>query len=186
MRRLAEHPWVQQHVTPPEYILNHVVNRIPLATPRMRAYAALGVTFEDVRTGVIMLGAIVEKPSRLRIGAHSIVGGQCLLDARGGLTIGRHVNITGTARFMTAKHDVRDPDFTAVFEPVVVGDRAWIALGATVLGGVTIGEGAIVAAGAVVTRDVAPYTIVAGTPATAVGERPRDLRYELSYRPDWR
>ncbi|MBJ7329693.1 MAG: acyltransferase [Solirubrobacteraceae bacterium] len=152
----------------------------------MRAYALLGVTFEDVATGVIMLGATMEKPSMLSIGAHSIIGGDTLLDARGGLTIGRHVNITGTVRFMTAKHDVRDPDFDAIFEPIVVGDRAWIALGATILGGVTIGEGAVVAAGAVVTKDVPPYAIVGGTPATVIGERTRDLRYELTYRPDWR
>jgi acetyltransferase-like isoleucine patch superfamily enzyme len=36
-----------------------------------------------------------------------------------------------------------------------------------------------------VTRDVAPYTIVAGTPAQPIGERTRELRYELSYRPNW-
>ncbi len=186
MPRLADHPFIQRWAPPPEYVLNHVVNRIPLAGPRMRAYAALGVTFEDARSSVIMLGTEVEKPSRLSIGARSIIGGRCLLDARGGLTIGRSVNITGTVRFMSAKHDVRDPDFAAVFEPIVVGDRAWVALGATVLGGVTIGEGAVVAAGAVVTKDVAPYAIVGGTPAVQLGERPRGLRYELGYRPNWR
>ncbi len=186
MPGLASHPWVQRYAPPPEYLLNHLVNRIPLASPRMRAYQALGVHFENVRRAVIMLGTLVEKPSLLSIGAGSIVGGHCLLDARGGLTIGRAVNITGTARFMSAKHDVRDPDFTAVFEPIVVEDRVWIALGAAVLGGVTIGEGAVVAAGAVVTKDVAPYTIVGGTPAVPIGERPRTLRYELTYRPNWR
>lgn len=186
MRRLRRSPLVLQYAPPPEYLLNHVVNRIPLAAPRMRAYRALGVQLEDPRRSVIMLGAEVEKPTRLAIGAHSVIGPGVLLDARGGLTIGRSVNVTGGVRFMTAKHDVRDPDFEPVFEPVVVGDRAWIALGATVLGGVTIGEGAVVAAGAVVTKDVAPYTIVGGTPAVAIGERPRTLRYELSYRPNWR
>ena len=54
---------------------------------------------------------------------------------------------------------------------------------AIVLPGVTIGEGAIVAAGAVVTRDVAPYTIVAGAPARPVGERRRDLSYQLNFDP---
>lgn len=186
MTGLASSPLVQRYAPPPEYVLNHVVNRIPFAAPRMRAYAALGVTFEDVRTSVIMLGTTIEKPSLLHIGADTIVGGDCMLDARGGLRIGRSVNVTGTVRFMTAKHDVRDPDFTAVFEPIVVGDRAWIALGATILGGVTIGEGAVVAAGAVVTGDVDPYTIVGGIPAAPLADRPRDLRYRLSYRPNWR
>lgn len=86
---------------------------------------------------------------------------------------------------MTAKHDVQSPDFVAEYAPIIVGDRAWIALGATILGGVRIGEGAVVAAGSVVTRDVADFAIAAGVPARQVGERTRDLRYALDYRPNW-
>ena len=63
-----------------------------------------------------------------------------------------------------------------------MGDRVWIAEGARVLAGVTIGEGAVVAAGAVVTKDVDPYTIVGGVPATYIRDRARDLSYTLDYR----
>lgn len=52
--------------------------------------------------------------------------------------------------------------------PVQINDKAWIGFGATILKGVTIGEAAIVAAGAVVTKDVPPYTVVAGNPARVV------------------
>ena len=52
--------------------------------------------------------------------------------------------------------------------PIVIGDRVWIGFGAVVLKGVVIGEGAIVAACSVVTRNVEPYTIVAGNPAREV------------------
>jgi acetyltransferase-like isoleucine patch superfamily enzyme len=168
-----------------EFLLNHVVNRIPLVGTRMRAYARLGVDFEDVRTTAIMLGTEVWNAQGLRIGADSVIGRDCLLDARGGIVLGRSVNVSTHTRFMTAKHLVNSPGFEAEFTPAVVGDRVWIALGATVLGGVTIGEGAVVAAGAVVTSDVAPYTIVGGVPARAIAERTRDLRYELNFRPDW-
>lgn len=174
-----------RYLPPPEWALNHVVNRIPFAAIRMRAYAALGVRFEDPSSGVIMLGTEVISPRRLEIGARTIIGPHCLVDARGGVRIGRDVNITGYVRFMTAKHDVGDPDFAARFEPATVGDRAWIALGATILGGVTVGEGAVVAANATVVRDVAPFSVVGGTPAVTIGERTSDLRYELSYRPNW-
>lgn len=168
-----------------EYALNHLVNRIPIVGLRMAAYRALGVKLAQPGTGMIMLGAEVIAPRRLTLGARSIVGGGCLLDARGGIEIGSDVNITGHARLMTARHLVDDPDFTAALEPIVVGDRAWLALGATVLGGVTVGEGAVVAAGAVVTADVPPYTVVGGVPAEPIRERPRDLRYTLDYRQSW-
>lgn len=57
--------------------------------------------------------------------------------------------------------------------PIVIKDKAWIGFGASIMKGVTIGEGAIVAAKAVVTRDVAPYTIVGGNPARFISFVPR-------------
>lgn len=54
--------------------------------------------------------------------------------------------------------------------PVVIGDNVWIGECASVMKGVKIGNGAIVAAHAVVTKDVPPYTIVAGNPAKVVKE----------------
>lgn len=53
--------------------------------------------------------------------------------------------------------------------PVVIEDDAWIGFNAVIMKGVRIGRGAIVAAGAIVTRDVAPYTIVAGPNAAPIG-----------------
>lgn len=52
--------------------------------------------------------------------------------------------------------------------PVVIGDAVWIGGNSTILKGVTIGDGAIIARGAVVTKDVDPFTIVAGNPAKKV------------------
>lgn len=53
--------------------------------------------------------------------------------------------------------------------PVVIEDDVWINATAMVLKGVTIGRGAVIAAGALVTRDVEPYTVVAGIPAGKIG-----------------
>ena len=61
-------------------------------------------------------------------------------------------------------------------EPVVISDYVWIGANSVVLKGVTIGEGAIVGAGSVVTKDVPPYTIVAGNPAQIIREIPLDER----------
>lgn len=54
---------------------------------------------------------------------------------------------------------------------IVVGNDVWIGYEAVILAGVTIGDGAVIAARAVVTRDVAPYTIVGGVPAKPIRRR---------------
>ena len=52
--------------------------------------------------------------------------------------------------------------------PVKICDHAWIGFNSIILKGVTIGNGAVVAAGSVVTKDVAPYTVVGGNPAKVI------------------
>lgn len=54
---------------------------------------------------------------------------------------------------------------------VTIGHDVWIGHGATILPGVTVGNGAVIGAGAVVSRDVEPYTIVGGVPATPIRRR---------------
>lgn len=54
---------------------------------------------------------------------------------------------------------------------IVIGNDVWVGHGAIVVGNVNIGNGAILAAGSVITKDVAPYTIVAGVPAKPIGNR---------------
>jgi acetyltransferase-like isoleucine patch superfamily enzyme len=70
-------------------------------------------------------------------------------------------------------------DYGGTRGSVMVGNDVWLASGCTVLSGVVIGDGAVVAARAVVSRDVEPYSIVAGNPARVVGwrfdEKTRDL-----------
>jgi putative colanic acid biosynthesis acetyltransferase WcaF len=167
------------------WISNTLVGRIPIASMRMKFYALLGVRFENRKTGVIMLSTEIRAPHKLYIGRNSAIGRHCTIDARGGVTIGQDVNISSHARLQTAKHLIDDPDFMHDYSPITVGDRAWIAEASIVLGGVNIGEGAVVAAGAVVTKDVEPFTVVGGVPAQPIRMRSEDLRYHLSWRPDW-
>jgi maltose O-acetyltransferase len=108
----------------------------------------------------------------------------CLLDGRRyPITIGSDVSIGPEVAILTLGHDPRSPEFADRGGPVTIGDHAWIGFRAIVLPGVSIGEGAVVGAGAVVSRDVPPFTIVAGNPARPIGRRPAGLSYALSYNP---
>ncbi len=121
--------------------------------------------------------------SNVRIGANSVVNRGTYLDGRAPLTIGDNVNISHQALLQTLTHDPRRPDFPVIAGAVAIHDHVWIGARAIVCPGVTIGEGAVVGAGAVVTRDVPPWTIVAGNPAREIGERPREIAYRSHYRP---
>jgi chloramphenicol O-acetyltransferase type B len=63
------------------------------------------------------------------------------------------------------------PNYGGTRGDVCVGNDVWLASGCTILSGVTVGDGAVVAARAVVSRDVAPYSIVAGNPARYIRHR---------------
>jgi phosphonate metabolism protein (transferase hexapeptide repeat family) len=81
----------------------------------------------------------------------------------------------------------RDRDFFAArrADKVVVGNDCWIGHAAILLPGVTVGDGAVVAAGAVVSRDVAPYTVAGGVPARTIRKRFPDSIAEKLQRIAW-
>lgn len=64
-----------------------------------------------------------------------------------------------------------DKDYFTEYNEIIIGNDVWIGARAILLGGITIGDGAIIAAGSVVTRDVGPYEIVGGIPAKVIGTR---------------
>jgi putative colanic acid biosynthesis acetyltransferase WcaF len=172
-------------VPDPDYALNHVVNRIPLVSVRMRAYAALGVSFDETSSAHISLGVEMWLGRRLSMGARSTIGQRCYVDARGGIRVDSDVSISREAAILTATHLPDDPQFLARVEPVHLEHHCWIGMRALVLPGVRVGEGAIVGAGALVSSDVEPYAIVGGVPARFLRRRSEDLPYKLDWRPSW-
>ena len=64
-------------------------------------------------------------------------------------------------------------------KPITIGSRCWICSGATICGGVTIGEDTIIAAGAVVTHDIPSGVIAAGVPAKVIREITKDDRIDV-------
>lgn len=120
----------------------------------------------------------------VQLGDRCVINHGCLLDGRRfPIYVGADVSIGPEAAILTLGHDPHSPHFADRGGPVSIGDHVWIGFRAIVLPGVSIGEGAVVGAGAVVSRDVPPFTIVAGNPARQIGSRPAGLSYALFYNP---
>ncbi len=144
-------------------------------------------------TGIGMIGC-----HNMRLGNGVRVGRNCILTAGNGkldvadnvslspgvhlcadggsITIGSHSAIGPGTVVRSANHCFTRQDVPIMeqgHEPgvVAIGEDVWIAANCTVTPNVRIGRGAVVGAGAVVTRDVEPFTIVAGVPARPIGRR---------------
>jgi len=111
-----------------------------------------------------------ESGVHIRVGRNVFVNQNCTFYDLGGIDIGDEVMIGPNVSLITSGHPLepsrrRDG---VVARPIVIERNVWIAAGATIIGGVTVGENAVVAAGSVVTRDVPPDTLVAGNPARVI------------------
>src|SRR6185437_8502955 len=94
----------------------------------------------------------------------------CTFYDLGGLDIADDVMIGPNVNIITTGHPLEPSQRRAatIGKPVVIERNVWIAAGATIVGGVTVGENSVVAAGSVVTKDVPPNTLVGGNPARAI------------------
>jgi maltose O-acetyltransferase len=105
---------------------------------------------------------------RLQIGADCQITAPLYLDLNGDITIGDRVAVGHHVVLITTDHDYSDPAMrcgVAKIAAIRIDDGAWIGARATILPGVTIGEGSVIAAGALVAADVPPHTVVGGVPA---------------------
>lgn len=160
---------------------NVFINKIPSRHIRKWFYQLMGAkigknSFPCRRVEVLL-------PKGLQLADGVAVGWFVELDARGGITVDHDTNISSHVTLITGSHDIDDPNFTADFKPIKIGHHCWIGTGATVLQGVTIGDGAIVAAGAVVTKDIPAYEVWGGVPAKFIRKRSDNLDYSIDATP---
>jgi len=106
----------------------------------------------------------------IRVGHNVFVNQNCTFYDLGGLDIADDVMIGPNVSIITAGHPLEPSRrrSTTIGKPIVIEKNAWIATGATIIGGVTVGENSVVAAASVVTRDVPPNTLVGGNPARVI------------------
>lgn len=111
------------------------------------------------------------RPHKVNIGKNVVVMPGCLMMSAGGITIDDGAMIAANVQLISNNHDLYERQVITC-KPVHIGKNAWIGAGATILPGVTIGDNAVVGAASVVTKDVAPDTIVAGNPARLIKRIP--------------
>ncbi len=129
---------------------------------------------------IVMHGAVLHvynframPHSGIRIGRDSLVGEYSVIRGQGGVQIGDRVYTSPFTQIIAVNHVFDDPARPFVkqgitAEGIVIEDDVWLGAGAIITDGVRVGKGAVVAAGAVVTRDVAPHTVVGGVPAKLI------------------
>jgi acetyltransferase-like isoleucine patch superfamily enzyme len=105
----------------------------------------------------------------IRVGHNVFINQNCTFYDLGGLDIADDVMIGPNVSIITAGHPLEPSQRRAatIGRPIVIEKSVWAA-GATIIGGVTVGENSVVAAGSVVTRDVPPNTLAGGNPARVI------------------
>jgi len=164
------------------FLNNHLIAHIPSRHLRalfLKVYLGSIGANTHCQMGVKFLNG-----RKVSFGNYNVINFDCLFDGRKfPIEIGNNTSIGPRATLLTLGHDPQSKTFEDRGAGIKVEDYAWIGFGATILPGVTIGEGAVIGANAVVTKSVEPYSINVGNPARKVGERNKDLSYNLNFNP---
>ncbi len=106
----------------------------------------------------------------ITLGGNVFVNQNCTFYDLGGLDIADDVMIGPNVSIITTGHPLEPSRRRAAVtaRPIAIEKNVWIAAGATIIGGVTVGENSVVAAGSVVTKDVPANTLVGGNPARVI------------------
>lgn len=160
--------------------------RVLFSLPRYRLInkiKALFLSFNGAKIGkrtVFYPGVWIAPGRNLIVGDDVDFALGVLITTGGGVTIGDRALIGYRAQIISANHVIPGTELP-IFDsghdkkPVVIEQDSWVGANSIVLPGVTIGEGAVIAAGSVVTRDVAPFSIVGGNPAKLIKMREKEL-----------
>lgn len=105
----------------------------------------------------------------ITVGKNVFINSGCHFQDQGGITIGDGTLIGHCVVLATLNHDFSPSKRSTLHPaPIVIGKNVWIGANATIVPGVTIGNGSIIAAGAVVTKDVPENVVVGGVPAKII------------------
>jgi len=113
----------------------------------------------------------------ITLGRRVFIGPHAAIYGHGGVEIGEWSMVSMNAVILSSNHRIPPMDRCMSWEadelrPTRVGRDVWIGANAVILGGVTVGDGAVIGAGSVVSRDIGPGCVVAGNPARVLRTRP--------------
>lgn len=152
---------------------------------RIEPKAELVIDKQSDREYVIEVGkgSVVKDFARLcprtgfiKIGNRCSINSYCVLLGYGGITIGNDVRIASNTSIVAFNHVFERLDKSIVSQGhsekgIIIENDVWIGTGVRILDGVTIGESSVIGAGSVVTKNIAPFSIVAGVPARVIKVR---------------
>jgi putative colanic acid biosynthesis acetyltransferase WcaF len=135
----------------------------------LRAFGA------KVGVGVVIRGNVnITFPWRFAAGDHVWIGEEVHILSLAQVTLESNVCISQRAFLCTGSHDHGKATFDLITKPITVREGAWVAAQAFVGPGVEIGRGSRVAASAMVSKDVPPFVVVMGNPATVAKQLPAE------------
>ena len=120
---------------------------------------------------------VIKFPKNIYLGINSYMnGGQLIASPNSKIVIGNNCLISYNVHIRTDMHNYINKNQLIMMQgnkeqDIIIGDDVWIGYGAQIMAGVKINDGAVIAAGAIVTKDVPPYSIVAGVPAKVISLR---------------
>ena len=153
--------------------INQAIDAFVYGWTAWRTYCRIRLWFPGSSDLAFSLSTQFKHKENILMGNHIRIGPGVIIGAHSPVVLEDHVRISQNATLETAGLDLTQPlPYPHVSKPITLRRGAWIGANAIVLGGVTIGEGAVVAAGAVVTRDVPPGAIVVGAAPRQLASRP--------------
>jgi len=112
-------------------------------------------------------------PWNLRCEEGAAIADEAVVYNAATIHLGAHAIVSQQAYLCAATHDIDDPAFPMITAPIRIGRYAWVCARASVLPGVTVHEGAVLGLASVASKDLQPWQVYVGVPATRVRERSR-------------
>jgi len=187
LRARKSHPWIRRSS----------VARYDLVSPFARVNDSRIVAPVIVKAGAVLDRCLMIGKASISIGERSAFTGPVLVRAEvNPIAVGKYCSIASNVSILEANHHIRrastyymnnflfgDLDYRSDLRskgPIEIGHDVWVGVHVVILSGVTIGHGAVIGAGSVVSSNVPPYAIAAGSPAKVIGHRfPEEVSRKL-------